>query len=103
MSKQETPPADKSAEKPAADPKAQLEAATRKDGILAINTRGDLVRLRPGTVRLAASIDKGAYLEGLKDGWRLASEADLKAKAEAEQKNEKTNPSGKSGEKASGA
>jgi hypothetical protein len=66
------------------DPKSQLAAASRKDGILAVNPKGDLVRLRPGSVRLAASVDKGTYLEGLKEGWRLASDADLKDKASAD-------------------
>jgi hypothetical protein len=104
MSKQdETPPAPPAKTSASSDPKAQLAAATRKDGILALNPKGDLVRLRPGSIRLAASVEKGLYLEGLKDGWRLATDADLKDKSKAGIEGEKANPRGGASPKAGGA
>lgn len=58
--------------------KEDLQAATETDekgrvrGIYAVSPNGDLIRLVPGSVALAASVERGVYLEGLKDGWRLA-------------------------------
>lgn len=58
--------------------KEDLQAATETDekgrvrGIYAVSPNGDLIRLVPGSVSLAASVERGVYLEGLKDGWRLA-------------------------------
>jgi hypothetical protein len=85
------------------DPKQQLAAATTADGILALNPGGDLVRLRPGSVTLAADVERGTYLVGLKDGWKLATSADVKAKAEAATAAEKKSPRGKPSPKKTGA
>jgi hypothetical protein len=83
--------------------KDQLAAATTADGILAINPGGDLVRLRPGSVKLAADVERGTYLTGLKDGWKLAAPADVKAKQAAAADGEKKSPRGKPSPKKSGA
>lgn len=84
------------------DPKKQLEAATVPGGILAINPNGGLVRLQPGSVKLAASVERGVYLDGLKEGWRLAGAEDVKsASAKEEERRKKGHLPGTA--KASGA
>lgn len=92
---------DKKPAKP--DAKAQLAAATRGDGILALNPSGSLVRLRPGSVRLAADVEHGTYLVGLKEGWKLAGEADVTKAAAQAQALDKSNPRGAPSPKKSGA
>lgn len=53
-------------------------------GHLAFNPSGNLVKLPPGSVRPAISLERGEYLEGLKKDWKLATPADFKKK-EAEE------------------
>lgn len=84
------------------DPKKQLDEATTATGILAINPAGSLVRLRPGSVRLGATVDKGVFLQGLKPGWRLATKADVAAKTAAEKELDKNNPRGSASPKKAG-
>ncbi len=83
----------KTDEKPATpatekDARQQLEEAIVRDekgavrGVRVQNPRGDIVLDSRGEIRLAASVERGVYIEGLKDGWKLASakdEADRKA------------------------
>src|SRR6187397_2858435 len=66
-------------------------AAVRNDsgkvrGYRAFSPDGRLVVLRPDAIRLAASVEKGTYIEGLKDGWKLATEADEKRVAAENEK-----------------
>jgi hypothetical protein len=78
------------------DTKSNLEAALAEaakinpDNKLAghwtIGSDGNLKLARPGRLSLGASIDRGVYVDGLKDGERLATKADLKAYADAEAK-----------------
>lgn len=55
-------------------------------GHYAINPAGNMVRLRPGAVRMAVSLERGEYIEGLKEGFLLSDKAefDKREKAEAE-------------------
>ena len=53
-------------------------------GHLAMSPSGNLVKLRPKSVAPAISDEGKQYIRGLKDGWRLASEADYRKK-EAEE------------------
>jgi hypothetical protein len=82
---------------------AQLAAASTKDGIAAINPSGHLVRLPPRSVHLAASAERGIYLEGLKLGWRLATAEDRKAARAAEIDRDKAAARGTPSPKKSGA
>jgi len=69
------------------NPAAELEAATVRSenggvrGVRVVGPSGQMVLAPPGTVVLAASVGKGVYIEGLKEGWSLASEADEKKRA----------------------
>ena len=54
-------------------------------GYRAFSPDGHLVVLRPDAIRLAASVERGTFVEGLKPGWKLATEAD-EAKVAAESK-----------------
>ena len=58
----------------------QYEESCVANGHLVFNPAGNLVKLRPGSIRLAISLEKGEYFEGLKDGWKLATKADYKKK-----------------------
>lgn len=68
------------------DPKKQLEEAAVYSekkalrGYLLIGPEGQLVLSRPDVLSLAASVERGVYIEGLKDGWKLGSQADVKRK-----------------------
>lgn len=66
------------------DPVKQLKDATQLNGsVLLINPRGDLVHARPGVVSLAASVERGVEVVGLKPGFRLATAEDVAKKAAA--------------------
>jgi hypothetical protein len=82
------------------DPKAALDAATVKTGdkvtgILALSPDGNLVRLRPGSVRLGASVEQGVFIVGLKPGWKLADSAAIAEVKKRSEAGEKSNPRGK--------
>lgn len=55
-------------------------------GYRAFSPDGHLVVMRPDAIRLAASVEQGTFIEGLKPGWKLATEADEKRVAEENQK-----------------
>lgn len=58
----------------------QLKAATAPNGGVNVKTpSGAIVQYPPGVVRLAADIDRGVYIEGLKAGCVLATDADIAA------------------------
>jgi hypothetical protein len=74
------------------DPQKQITDAEVKDdkgrirGHLAIGPSGQLVVLPPGTIGVAATVEAGIHVTGLKDGWRLGTQADVKRKQDEEKK-----------------
>lgn len=61
------------------DPKKEMESAAvysasgAVTGYLAKGPCGQLVKLAPQTVRLAASVEQGIHIVGVKEGWSLVS------------------------------
>lgn len=93
--KQKTPPT--------SSLEVELAAATRADGIIAVNPGGHLVRLRPGSVQVAHDEQRGLHLRGLKPGFKLATAADAEKFAAAAAELEKKRPRGTPSPKKSGA
>lgn len=65
------------------DPKSQLEAAAVHDdkgrlrGHHVFKANGDLILKAPGVLSLRASVELGTYVDGLKEGEKLASSSDV--------------------------
>lgn len=75
---------------PKSDLQKQIDAAAVHDdkgrvrGHLAIGPSDQLVILPPGTIGLDATVEKGVFITGLKEGWRLGTDADVKRKLDEE-------------------
>jgi hypothetical protein len=73
-------PANQSDAKAQLDAAAELDAKGRLRGHNVITKDDHLILVRPGTLSVAASTEKGVHIAGLKPGQRLASRADVRAR-----------------------
>lgn len=82
MQEKKPEPVKEEAKKP--DHVAALKTATQLNGsVLVVGPSGDLVHVRPGVISLAASVERGVEIVGMKPGFRLATAADIAEKQAA--------------------